>query len=80
MFFDNTASVKQLAARGIPEIPRGTETYNFSVGQNVKSSGLGKYFAGVEMTIASRYMQHGYAYYVDERGTTHRQKDLLSVN
>lgn len=76
MFFDNTASVKKLAEKGIPAIPLGTEAYQFSPGEEVIASGQGKYKRGTPIQIASRYMQHGYAYYVDIRGSVHRQKDL----
>jgi hypothetical protein len=39
--FDNTASVKKLAQKGIPPIPKGNESFRFNVGQTVISSGEG---------------------------------------
>jgi hypothetical protein len=74
--FDNTASVKKLAQKGIPPIPKGNESFRFNVGQTVISSGEGMFKKGTPFTIADRYMQHGYAYYRDTKANVHRDKDI----
>jgi hypothetical protein len=57
-------------------IPRGKQNYIFKVGKTYRASGIGPIKAGVPITIAERYKQHGYAYYRDVNGLVHREKDL----
>ena len=75
--FDNTERVRNLAReRPVPAPPRGTETFTFNVGETCYSTPTGVFKPGVSFTIVERYMQHGYAYYRDSKGVTHRTKDI----
>ncbi len=74
--FDNTARVKMDAPYVNLETPPGNETFLFAVGQEVKSSKIGRYKAGIHFTITERYMQNGFAYYRDTHGGVHRTKDI----
>lgn len=76
--FENTANIKELAEKGIPEIPVGKENYAFTVGQTVLHSGLAHYKRGTVCIIVERWKQHGYCYYRDIRDLVHRQKDLMA--
>jgi len=67
------------ARRPLPEIPKGNQRFVFSVGDTVKSSGVGPLKAGVSVKIVDRYEQHGYCYYVGDNGMVHREKDLARL-
>ena len=75
--FNNAKSVRDDAKFiRLPPTPRGTETFTFEVGETCYSTPTGVFKPGVAFTIKERYMQHGYAYYVDSKGVTHRTKDI----
>ena len=75
--FDNTKSVRDDAKYiRLPPTPRGTETFEFEVGETCYSTPTGVYKPGVAFTIKEREMVHGFARYLDNHGVYHRTKDI----
>lgn len=77
--FDNTLKIKQMAEAGlleVPEIPVGKESFKFNIGDTATTTEFAVYKPGIQIKITDRYIQHGYAYYVDTKGKAHRNKDL----
>lgn len=75
--FDNTATIKKLAQTVDLHIPKGKDKFLYEVGQVCQSSEIGVYKKGTQFTIKDRWMDHGYAYYKDQNGRCHRNKDIL---
>jgi len=62
----------------IPAIPKGTEkkTYSPKVGDKVITTSFSNIKEGTVLTIKEVYKQHGYVYFVTDKGGTQRLKDV----
>ncbi len=77
----STRLVKEMARRQpIPRVKVVNETYRFTIGQRVRSTGTGGLIAGVEFTVTDRRKQpSGWCRYYGA-GMWHRQYDIEPVD
>ena len=65
----------EIILREAMKIRKGKQ-FRFKVGDDVCASGQGVYVRGTHVRIVEQYIDGGFAYYKDDKGVVHRDKDL----